>query len=124
MISKQFIKSSFIYSIVGALPLFSGIVLLPFYTNMLTTAQFGMLALYIAFAAIMQLVVNFGLEQYLGTNWVDFKDNVQTARENVGTVVSLLLIIGLIVLAVFAFSGAPVFSAFTKLTGNKTGFSG
>ena len=120
MISKQFIKSSFIYSIVGALPLFSGIVLLPFYTNMLTTAQFGMLALYIAFAAIMQLVVNFGLEQYLGTNWVDFKDNVQTARENVGTVVSLLLIIGLIVLAVFAFSGAPVFSAFTKLTGNKT----
>ena len=120
MISRQFIKSSFIYSVVGALPLFSGIVLLPFYTNMLTTEQFGVLALYIAFAAIMQLVVNFALEQYLGTHWVDFKDNVQKARDNVGTVISLLLMSGILFLVVFAISGKPVFSSFSGLTGHKT----
>ena len=120
MISKQFIKSSFIYSVIGALPLASSIILLPFYTNMLTTDQFGLLALYIAFTAIMQILVNFSLDQYLGIHWIDFQDNAQKARENVGTVVSLLLLIGIFFLLVFLISGEPVFSSFSKFTSNKT----
>jgi O-antigen/teichoic acid export membrane protein len=120
MISKQFIKSSFIYSVIGALPLASSIVLLPFYTNMLTTDQFGLLALYIAFTAIMQILVNFSLDQYLGIHWIDFQDNVQKAKENVGTVVSLLILIGILFLVVFIISGDPIFSSFSGLTRNKT----
>ena len=120
MISRQFIKSSFIYSVIGALPLVSGIVLLPFYANMLTTAQFGALFLYIAFTGIMQLLVNFSLDQYLGTHWVDFKDDVEKARENVGTVVSLLLVSGLLFMVVLSFSGGTLFASYSSLTGNKT----
>jgi O-antigen/teichoic acid export membrane protein len=120
LISKQFIKSSFIYSVIGALPLASSIILLPFYTNMLTTDQFGVLALYITLTLIMQVLVNFSLEQYLGIHWIELQDNIQKAKENVGTVVSLLFLIGVLFLLVFLISGDTVFSAFTKFTKNKT----
>ena len=104
---------------IGALPLASSIVLLPFYTNMLSTDQFGMLALYITFTAIMQILVNFSLDQYLGIHWIDFQDNVRKARENVGTVVSLLLLIGLFFLVIFLFSGEKLFSSYSGITKNK-----
>jgi O-antigen/teichoic acid export membrane protein len=120
MISKQFIKSSLIYSVIGSLPLVSGIVLLPFYTNMLHTDQFGVLALYIAFTGIMQLFVNFSLDQYLGTNWVDFKDDIQKAKAMVGTVVSLLLIIGVLFSVVLLISGESLFSSYSECSKNKT----
>ncbi len=120
MISKQFIKSSFIYSVIGALPLASSVILLPFYTNLLTTNQFGELVLYITFTAIIQVLANFSLEQYLGIHWVDVKSNIQKAKESVGTVVSLLLIIGIVLLLVFVISGKPIFSFFSAFTKNNT----
>jgi O-antigen/teichoic acid export membrane protein len=120
MISKEFIKSSFIYSVIGTLPLASSIILLPFYTNMLTTDQFGILALYIAFTGIMQILVNFSLDQYLGIHWIDLQDNITKAKENVGTVVSLLLIIGIFFLIVFLISGNSIFLSFSGFTDNKT----
>jgi len=119
LISRQFIKSSFIYSVIGALPLASSIVLLPFYTNMLSTAQFGELVLYIAFTAIMQILVNFSLDQYLGIHWIDFRDDARKARENVGTAVSLLLFIGILFLAAFSLAGPAAFASYTAFTGNK-----
>lgn len=120
MISKKFIKSSFIYSVIGALPLASGIILLPFYTNMLTTDQFGVLALYISLTLVLQLLVNFSLEQYMGIHWIDFQDNVQKAKQYVGTVISLLLIIGVAFVVVFMIVGEPFFSSFSFGDKNKT----
>jgi O-antigen/teichoic acid export membrane protein len=119
LISTKFIKSSLVYSVIGALPLASSIILLPFYTDLLTTDQFGVLTLYIAFTAIMQIMVNFALDQYLGIRWVDFKENAQVAKENVGTAVSLLLIIGVFFVALFALVGSPLFHGYTGFTGNK-----
>ena len=87
---------------------------------MLSTSQFGELVLYIAFTAIMQILVNFSLDQYLGIHWIDFKDNVQKARQNVGTVVSLLIFIGILFLVVFSISGEPIFSSYSGFTRNKT----
>jgi len=120
LISKQFIKSSFIYSVIGALPLASSVILLPFYTNLLTTNQFGELVLYITFTAIIQVLANFSLEQYLGIHWVDVKSNIEKAKESVGTVVSLLLLIGFVLLLVFVISGKPIFSIFSAFTNNNT----
>jgi O-antigen/teichoic acid export membrane protein len=87
---------------------------------MLTTDQFGVLALYIAFTAIMQILVNFSLDQYLGIHWIDFQDNTQKAKENVGTVVSLLLLIGVLFLIIFLISGESIFSSYSGITRNKT----
>jgi O-antigen/teichoic acid export membrane protein len=90
LITKSFIKSSFVYSVIGALPLASSVLLLPFYTNYLTKEQYGYLALYIAFTGIVQIFVNYGLEHYSGIIYVENKDDVQKTKEHIGTVVSLL----------------------------------
>ena len=55
MINRQFAKSSFIYTLVGALPYASGFLLLPWFTQYLTPAQFGINALYISLMYLMQI---------------------------------------------------------------------
>src|ERR1035437_544129 len=94
MISKSFFKSSFIYTVIGALPLTSSIILLPFYTNFLDTSDFGVLAIYISFTFLIQLLINFGFDTYIGTHFFEYKNNAEKLREHIGTVVVSLLIIG------------------------------
>ncbi len=94
MISKNFLKSSFIYTVIGALPLASSIILLPFYTNFLETSDFGILAIYISFTFLIQIIVNFGFDVYIGIHFFEYKDNKEKLREYIGTVVVSLLILG------------------------------
>lgn len=120
MISKGFIKSSFIYTVIGALPLASSVLLLPFYTNLLTTDQFGLLALYIAFTAVMQIVVNFAFDNYVGIHYIENKDNHQKIKEILGTVVASLFIIAGLILLIFLIAGSSVFSLYSSMTENQT----
>jgi O-antigen/teichoic acid export membrane protein len=120
LITKSFIKSSFVYSVIGALPLASSVLLLPFYTNYLTKEQFGYLSLYIAFTGIIQIFVNYGLEHYSGITYIENKENVQRTKEHIGTVVSLLLIIGAVFLIFFLITGDSLFSYYSSLTKNRT----
>ena len=99
MISKNFLKSSFIYTVIGALPLASSIILLPFYTNFLDTSDFGILAIYISFTFLIQIIVNFGFDVYIGIHFFEYKDNKEKLREYVGTVVVSLLVLGIFVTA-------------------------
>ncbi|MBI4945111.1 MAG: oligosaccharide flippase family protein [Bacteroidetes bacterium] len=94
MISKNFLKSSFIYTVIGALPLASSVILLPFYTNFLETPDFGILAIYISFTFLIQIFVNFGFDTYTGIHFYEYKDNKEKLREYIGTVVISLLILG------------------------------
>lgn len=102
------------------MPLASGIILLPFYTNFLTTEQFGLLALYIAFTAIMQIIVNHGLDSYIGIHYIENKDNIKKIREIIGTSVVLLFFIAVVFLLIFFITGNTLFSYFSGLTKNKT----
>lgn len=120
MITKSFIKSSFVYSVIGALPLASSVLLLPFYTNYLTKEQYGYLALYIAFTGIVQIFVNYGLEHYSGIIYVENKDDVQKTKEHIGTVVTLLLLIAAVFLIFFFITGDSLFSFYSGLTKNRT----
>jgi O-antigen/teichoic acid export membrane protein len=120
MISKKFIKSSFIYSVIGALPLASATILLPFYTNLLTTSQFGVLALYIAFTAIIQIIVNYSLDNYAIIHYIENKTNKDLIRNTIGTVVISLLIIGILMIAISLIFGNGLFKLYSSLTHNKT----
>ena len=73
MISKNLIKSSFIYTIIGALPLASAFFLLLFYTNYITKADYGAFVLYISFTLFVQILVNFGLDTYIGISYFEHK---------------------------------------------------
>jgi len=120
MISKKFIKSSFIYTVIGALPLASATILLPFYTNLLTTSQFGILALYIAFTAVVQILVNYALENYLIVHYIENINDKQFLKNIIGTVVILLLAIGLLCTILLLIFGNKLFNLYSSVTENKT----
>lgn len=110
MISKKFLKSSIIYSLVGALPYTTGVVLIPFFTYRLTPEQFGVNALYFTFMTFVQLMSTFGLETYIGINYYEYKNDKQRLREFIGTILMSLIVIGTTLFFVLLFSGSAIFS--------------
>jgi O-antigen/teichoic acid export membrane protein len=73
MISKSFIKQSVIYTVAGALPMASAIILLPFYITMLPTAVYGALSLYMAFTLFVQIVVAYSFDSSLYIHYHEYK---------------------------------------------------
>ncbi|MEI6059575.1 MAG: oligosaccharide flippase family protein [Bacteroidota bacterium] len=120
MIRRQFISESLIYTITGALPLASGLVLLPFYTNWLTSDQFGMLALYIAITMFMQILFNFGFDNYIGISYIDNKSTPEVQAEIIGTIVLSLLILGAFIIGSATVFGESIFSVFNNSSSEKT----
>lgn len=110
MISKNLIKSSLIYTIIGALPLVSAFLLLIFYTNYLTTADYGAFVIYISFTGFVQVLINMGLDAYVGVSYFENKHEKATLRSKIGTITGYLLIWGLIITAIFSLSGENLFT--------------
>ena len=114
MISRQFFKSSIIYSLVGALPYASGFLLLPWFTAYLTPRQFGINALYIALMYFIQIVSSFGLDMSAGVMYFDYKDDKKKLREFLGTIFIGLSMIGAFTFILFSFGGLRLFNYIFK----------
>ncbi len=69
MIKPSFLKSSVLYTIGGGLPVLASIVLLPFYTNYLSSLHFLQLSFYISISLFVQIFYNFSLDTYLGIRY-------------------------------------------------------
>ena len=110
MISKKFLKSSIIYSVTGALPYATGIILIPFFTNKLSPQDFGLNTLYLAIMYFIQIISSFGLDTYIGIHYFEYKDNKQKLSENIGTVILSLLTIGIIILILLSIFGTAIFN--------------
>lgn len=112
MISRSFIKSSFVYSVIGSLPLASGILLLPFYGNsdLLTTEDFGLLAIYIVFADLVRLIFSYSADNYLGLNFIHHSASVEQQQRFIGTTTLFLIFFGLMMTLIFSLAGDFVFS--------------
>jgi O-antigen/teichoic acid export membrane protein len=110
MISKNLIKSSFIYTIIGALPLVSAFFLLLFYTNYLTTSLYGSLVIYVSFTGFIQILINLGLDTYIGISYFDSRRNRELLRSKIGTITGYLLIWGLFIILLFVLFGDNLFS--------------
>lgn len=114
MISKSLIKSSFIYTVIGALPLVSAFFLLIFYTNYLTTADYGALVIYISFTGFIQILINLGLDTFIGVSYFDSRRDESLLKSKIGTITGYLLIWGFFVLAVFSLMGENLFRIIFK----------
>jgi O-antigen/teichoic acid export membrane protein len=110
MISKNLLKSSFIYTFIGALPLASAFFLLPFYTNYLSKNDYGLLALYISFTTFVQIIINFGLDTYIGITYFDNKDQKDKLRTQIGAIAAYLLILGIIFTILISVFGNSFFT--------------
>jgi O-antigen/teichoic acid export membrane protein len=109
MISKNLIKSSVIYTIIGALPLMSAFFLLIFYTNYLTTSDYGALVIYISFTGFIQILINLGLDAFIGVSYFESKHDKALLKSRIGAITGYLLIWGLFIAAVFSVLGENLF---------------
>jgi O-antigen/teichoic acid export membrane protein len=111
---KGVIKASAIFTLGNMLPLLTSVVLLFPYTDNLSTSLYGELALYIAFTIFVQFTANYGLDNFVGINHFQYKDNPVSMKAFVGSVVGTLLIIGAVITIFFLVSGNFIFQVLFK----------
>ncbi len=109
MISKQFFRSSMIYSVIGALPYTTGVILIPFFTAWLTPEQFGINAIYFTLLYFIQLVSSMGLDTYIGINYFQVRNDKQKLNEFIGTVLMALITLGTAVMFIMLAGGSLLF---------------
>jgi O-antigen/teichoic acid export membrane protein len=115
VISKKFFAHSLIYTIVGALPLATPILLLPLYTAVLYEGQVGEIALYTAFGFVIQVIANFSLDGSVRTFYLDYQNHEKQLKEYISTVYLMLIGIGGISLIMFSVLGELSFMSILHL---------
>jgi O-antigen/teichoic acid export membrane protein len=108
-ISKTFIRSSLIYTIAGALPMASAIILLPFYITYLTPSDFGALSVYFAFSLFLQIITTYSFDTSLYIHFHEFKNDKEKLSSFVSSAFVLMLLIGAVVGVLFIFGGDLIF---------------
>jgi O-antigen/teichoic acid export membrane protein len=110
LISFRFLKSSLIYTLSGALPLATGLLLVGFYARFLDAVQYGKLSLYMGFILLMQVVMAAGLETSFQFFYLQDKDQPALRARSVSTVFSSILTWGVIVILLSLVIGPVLFS--------------
>jgi O-antigen/teichoic acid export membrane protein len=109
MISKGFIKQSVIYTVAGALPMASAIILLPFYITMLPTSVYGALSLYLAFSLFVQIVVAYSFDSSLYIHYHEYKNDFPKLSSFVSSAFIFMLFISIGVGVTLSLLGDVVF---------------
>lgn len=110
MISKNFIKSSLIYTLTGTLPTATAVILLPLYIANLSTADYGALSIYQVFTLLVQILVTYSFDSSLYIHFHEFKNDTLKLSSFVSSAFVLMLIIGAVVSFFFFIAGDLVFS--------------
>jgi O-antigen/teichoic acid export membrane protein len=109
VISKDFIKSSVIYTLAGALPMASALILLPFYIHHLSTELYGALNIYLAFSLLVQIFVTFSFDTSLYIHFHEFKNDFKKLSVFVSSAFIFMAIAGIGIGLVFTILGDLMF---------------
>lgn len=109
-ISKSFLKSSLIYTLAGALPMASALILLPFYVTYLSTSDFGALSIYFAFSYFIQLLTTYSFDTSIYIHFHEYKNDHSKLSGFVSSSFVFMLLIALGVAAIFTISGDVLFA--------------
>jgi len=112
LISKKFIRNSVIYTIAGSLPIASGIILLPFYLEYLSTEVYGALALYMVISLLARTIVTYSFDASVYFYFHEYKSDEKKLATYVSSAFTFILIISLVSGALLAISGGWVFKTF------------
>jgi O-antigen/teichoic acid export membrane protein len=111
LISKNFIKSSVIYTLAGALPMASAVLLLPFYLDYLSPKEFGVLSLYLSAGILAQLIITLGFDSSIYLHYHDFKNDEKRLPVFVSSAFTAILVSGMVVSGLMLLAGGPLFRA-------------
>lgn len=98
-----------IYTLAGALPMASAIILLPFYSK-LPVSIFGALAIYFSFSLLVQIIVTYSFDSSLYINFHEFKNDPKKLSSFISSAFLLILLISTVTGLILAFIGDWVFS--------------
>ena len=110
MISRSFIRSSFIYTLAGALPMASAVILLPFYIHYLPTEVYGALAISLALATFVQILTTYSFDSSLYIHYHEFKYDKAKLESFISSAFIFLVGLGLVVGMVLSISGQFIFA--------------
>lgn len=87
----------------------AGLILLPFYTNYLGDVHYTQILFYISISLLFQILFSFSIESYFGIKYTRLTGEPQQQKKFIGTVATLLLVIGAGLLLLTALSGSFLF---------------
>ena len=111
---KRIVKSAFFITAGGALPLLSSVVLLIPYTQNLNTADYGLLAIYISFALLVQILMNYAIDSYLSVHYYDHHEDKSKLKQFLSSIFGMLLSLGAILTLLFSVVGYFLFNLIFK----------
>ncbi|MBK9504049.1 MAG: hypothetical protein IPO03_01415 [Bacteroidetes bacterium] len=82
----------------------------PFYSN------YGALAIYISFALLVQILMNYAVDSYLSVHYYDYHEDESKLKHFLGNVFGILFSIGGVFILVISFIGYLIFQLFLKKT--------
>jgi O-antigen/teichoic acid export membrane protein len=110
LISRNFIKSSLIYTLAGALPMASAVILLPFYIAYLPTEAYGALSVCLAFSYLVQVIVAFSFDSSLYVHYHELKVVPDQLSKFISSSFIFMLGWALIVGIILSVSGQLIFT--------------
>ena len=87
----------------------ASVVLLIPYTQNLTVSLYGEFAIYISFALLVQILMNFGIDTYLSVHYYDHKDDPAQLKKFLAEITGAILIIGIVLTVFFLIAGHFLF---------------
>lgn len=111
---KHIVKSAFFITIGGALPLLASVLLLIPYTDNLNTGDYGALAIYISFALLVQILMNYGVDSYLSVHYYDHHEDPVLLRKFLAGITGGLLVYGLLLTLILSLLGWLLFPLIFK----------
>ena len=115
MIRPEFIKSSFLFTLGGALPMLGSIVLLPFYTNYLSTTHYTQLLFYISISLFCQLFFSWSTETAFGIEYSRIQNDAQASPKFIGQVAVFMISMAVLWLTILMFSAITSLSFYLIL---------
>ena len=108
-ISKGFIKSSLIYTLAGALPMASAIILLPFYVTYLSKSLLGELSVYLSFSLLVQICVTYSFDSSLYIYYHEFKKDQRKLSVFVSSAFIFMIILSVVAGVLLVLAGDFIF---------------
>jgi O-antigen/teichoic acid export membrane protein len=108
VITKNFIKSSMIYTLAGALPMASAIILMPFYGK-LPPDVYGSFSLYLGFSMLIQILVTYSFDASLYINYHEYKNNPKQLAAFISSAFIFILLLSTVVGLLLALMGHWLF---------------
>jgi O-antigen/teichoic acid export membrane protein len=113
-VSKGFIKNSFIYTVAGALPMASALILVPFYLRYLPGELYGVGMTCLAFSVLVQILASYSFDTSLYVTYHELKHDRDRLSTYVSSAFIFMLLLGVALTVFFALSGEFIFTYFIK----------